>query len=108
VLAHQTADRETGRHGSAGRMEIDWQLAAAEPAEQRAQAPVGARVDGALGRDPFPAAGTAGIRVALGEEERDRRRQLYRRCECGVRASRLRRRPIMAGAGRIRRMPSRA
>ena len=55
-------------------MEIDRQLALGRSGQQRAQAGRGAGVEGAVRGDPFGTARTAGMRLALGEEENDRRR----------------------------------
>ena len=78
ALPHQPPDRKPGRDRAARRMEEDRQLAPAELLQERAQAIVGAGVEGAVGRDPFAAADPAGIGVALGDEEHDRRRQRRR------------------------------
>ncbi len=84
ALTHEAADRERSGHRSAGRMEIDRQLALAEPVQQCAQALRRAAIDHAVGGDPLVAAPPASMRLSLGHEEGDRRRgrraRRFRQC----------------------------
>ena len=78
VQAHQPADQHRAAHRSAGGMKIDRQFAPAELPEQRPQALRSLAVDRAVGCDPLAAALSAGIRLALRDEEDDRRQLLAR------------------------------
>ena len=71
---HQPPDLDRPLDRAAGGMKVDRQLAFPEPLKQRAQPLRRRLVDRAVRRDPFAAPRAAGIRLALGEEERDRRR----------------------------------